>query len=530
MLCGAIAAPAPGSGIGERIYRDGQLPSGEPLRGERANAPALSGHDAACEQCHRRSGMGMVEGEIVIPPIAGRILFAPGKRIAPDNLVHSDATHLPPTPPDRGAYDEAALARAIRDGIGANGKRLDYLMPRFDLDDASMRELIAYLRRLSRGRVPGVTDSTLQLATVIAPDADPVARAGMLDVLQKYVAVNNDSYYAGSAEPLPGTPRIRVQRMWQLNVWQLAGPPDTWEQQLDQRLKSGPVFAVVSGLGSSTWEPVHRFCERQQIPCLLPNVDLPVVAPDDFYSVYFSQGVLLEAQLIAARLSRPAPQGAAGVRIVQVFRRDDVGAAAAARLRAALSPDTQPVDRALEPGDGPHELAQALGEAGNGDVLVLWLRAADLNSLPAPPRAISAVYASGVMGGLEQAPLAPAWRSVARIAYPYELPEARSLRLNYPLGWFHLNRIALVAERVQVDTFIACSILTQALASMIGEYRRDYLIERLEAMLSSRIVDGYYSRLGLAPGQRFASKGGYLVRFTGSTGSAVAADGDWIVP
>jgi hypothetical protein len=49
-------------------------------------------------------------------------------------------------------------------------------------------------------------------------------------------------------------------------------------------------------------------------------------------------------------------------------------------------------------------------------------------------------------------------------------------------------------------------------------------------MLDSRIVNGYYTRLGLAPGQRFASKGGYLVRFVGPTGGAIAADGDWIVP
>jgi hypothetical protein len=32
-------------------------------------------------------------------------------------------------------------------------------------------------------------------------------------------------------------------------------------------------------------------------------------------------------------------------------------------------------------------------------------------------------------------------------------------------------------------------------------------------MLDSRIVNGYYTRLRLAPGQRFASKSGYLVRF-----------------
>ena len=43
-------------------------------------------------------------------------------------------------------------------------------------------------------------------------------------------------------------------------------------------------------------------------------------------------------------------------------------------------------------------------------------------------------------------------------------------------------------------------------------------------------MTAYYPRLTLAPRQRFASKGGYLVHFTAPTGTQVAADGDWIVP
>jgi hypothetical protein len=469
----------------------------------------------------------------VVPPITGRFLFRPGERLALEGAVHTDATHLPPTPRNRAAYDEATLNRAIRDGIGVDGQALNYLMPRYDLDEASMHELIGYLKRLSSARVPGVTDSTLDFATIVTPDADPVARDAMLNVLQQYFADKN-SFYQGDSSPFTAQGarpiRARVARRWQLHLWQLTGAPDTWQGQLDQRLRTEPVFAVISGLGGATWEPVHRFCERQAVPCLLPNADLPVVAPGDFYSVYFSQGVLLEAQLVAARLTRSDAGEANRGRIVQVFRDDDIGAAAAVRLHQALPHGVVCVDRALGHADGPRELAQALTEAKVGDVLVLWLRGQDLAVLPAPTAGISAVYVSGLMGGLEHAPLAPAWRSLARITYPYELPDARSLRLSYPLGWFHLRQIPVVAERVQVDTYVACSVLVDTLASMLDEFVRDYLVERVEVMLDSRIVNGYYTRLGLAPGQRFASKGGYLVRFVEPAGVKVAADGDWIVP
>jgi len=532
MLCGATTAPPPLSGVGERLYREGQLATGEPLRGERAGATPLQGRDAACAQCHRRSGLGTVEGRIVVPPITGSFLFQPGERIAPRTPSHREATHLPPTPRDRAAYDDTSLARAIRDGIGVDGHPLDYLMPRYDLDDASMRELIAYLRHLSSGRVPGVTDSTIHFATIVTPDAAPVARDGMLQVIEQYFADKNAFYKGGSDVPLPaGTRgiRLRTQRQWQLHVWQLTGAPPTWEAQLNQRLRAEPVFAVISGLGGARWEPVHQFCERQAVPCLLPNVDLPVVAPGDFYPVYFSQGVLLEAQLVAARLAPPDADRTPGGRIVQVFRDDDIGAPAAARLRAAI-PHGALVNRALRHGDGPPKLAQALADVKADDTVVLWLRAADLAALPPAPAGTPAVYVSGLMGGLEHAPLPPAWRALARITYPYELPQPRRLRLNHPLGWFQLHQIPVVAERVQVDTYVACSVLVDTLASMPGEFVRDYLVERVEAMLDSRIVNGYYTRLGLAPGQRFASKGGYLVRFVEPAGDRVAADGGWIVP
>ena len=150
---------------------------------------------------------------------------------------------------------------------------------------------------------------------------------------------------------------------------------------------------------------------------------------------------------------------------------------------------------------------------GAGDALVLWLRPADLAALPAPPAQAAAVYVSGIMGRLEDAPLPPAWRGVARLTYPFDLPDVRRVRMNFPLGWFKVRHIPVVDERVQTDTYLACVILSETLGHMLDSFVRDYLVERVEVMLSHRLVNGYYPRLGLAPGQRFASKGGYIARF-----------------
>lgn len=530
---GAVSArPARGtptpviSAVGEKLYLSGVLPSGAPLRGERDSGAAVEGLRAACVSCHRRSGLGASEGRILIPPITAKYLFRERVLQSDDPELHGGET----LPPRRSPYTDESLARAIRAGVGPDGRRFDALMPRFDLDDATTAELIAYLRQLSGGRVPGVGAETLQFATVITPDADPARRAGTLAVLDKFFGTKN-MFFRGESPPLQSARNIhyRIKRDWQLHVWELHGAADTWEQQLRERMRGEPVFALISGVGGSNWAPVHRFCETEKVPCILPNVDLPVVAEGDFYSVYYSRGVLLESQLLAHRL---AASDATGIhRVVQVYRNGDIGAAAAAELHAVLAArGLATIERALPSSGSPRQLAGALKDVGAADAVVLWLRADDIKALPAQAPGAGRVFASGLMGGLERAPLPDAWRATTEFAYTFDLPAARGVRMNYPLGWFAIRHIDVIDERVQTDTYYACVILAETLGPMLDNFVRDHLIERLETMMSSRILNGYYPRLGLGPGQRFASKGGYLVHFTDAQGPKITADGPWVVP
>ncbi|MHB8726463.1 MAG: c-type cytochrome [Casimicrobiaceae bacterium] len=509
---------------GERIYRQGILPSGEPLQASREGAEPMLGKAAACANCHGRSGLGTLEGRIFIPPITPKYLF---------RSVSADAAELTQTSNEmsgasRSRYTEATLARALREGVDPDGRTFDYLMPRFTLDDGSMHSLISYLGRLSRGPVRGVSDETIDFATIVASDADADERRGMLDVLDHCFGAKGASNQGEASVQSARELQSRGARAWRLHVWELTGQPEEWGQQLRQHLSAQPVFAVVSGLGRKNWAPVHQFCEAESLPCLLPNVDLPVVEEGDFYPVYFSQGVLLEAKIIATRL-QTQPTAAAPRRVVQIFRSDDIGAAAAAALQHAAGGDVLKWrQHVLRPGAGA--LALALNEVRPEDALVLWLRPKDLEALPGRPPAAAAIFASGLMGGLEQAPLPGGWRPVVRMSYPFELPTRRGINMDYARGWFAFHHIPMVAERVQTDTYLACGILTEAVGHMLNNLTPDYLVELIETQLSHRLVNGYYPRLGLAPGQRFASKGGYLVRFEDSADASLVPDGDWIVP
>jgi len=510
---------------GKRIYLDGILPNGHPLKGERAGGANLEGSEAACQNCHRRSGLGSLEGQIVIPPIIGKYLFnSLEKNVKDMNVPHVYATRVKRSP-----YTEATVARALREGIDSDGRQLNFLMPHFLLDDASVKDLIAYLINLTNKPVPGVDDEFLHFATIITPDADPVAAKAMVEVMQKFIQDKN-SFIRGGARPMVSTSRAieyRVTRRWSLTVWQLHGAADTWEKQLHEKLQKEPVFAVISGLGGKNWAPIHKFCQDNEIPCMFPNVDLPVDKETDFYSMYFSKGVLLDSDLIAhdikAHVKTFKPN-----RVIQVFRRGDIGVAAAKALQKRKEVDgIKFVNRELPAHASLKELQKAV-VAGEHDALVLWLRPSDVKGLPA--RAAQHVYLSGTMSGLEQAPLPASWRSHTELAYPVDTPIGRRVRLYYPLGWFKIRHIKVVNERVQTDTYLACGIVSEVIKSMLDSFVRDYLLERTEGMLSHRLITGYYPRLSLAIDQRFASKGGYMAHFTGPKGEMIKTDTGWVIP
>jgi hypothetical protein len=364
-----------------------------------------------------------------------------------------------------------------------------------------------------------------------------VKRRGMLDVMEHYFADKNTF-------PFPPSPHMRASgrgiysksmymanRRWQLHVWELTGPAATWDAQLAQHLAQEPVFAMLSGLGGSNWTPVHEFCEHEALPCLFPNVEVPVVANRDFYSLYFSEGVLLEAAMIAKRISEPAA-GPPAKAVLQIYRAGDSGMPAAQALAAALRRNGIDVrSQVLAAGEEGRGLPEAVRGASTGDAaLVLWLRPADIAALGEAPAAQARVFMSGLMGGLERAPVPPSWRSRTRLAYPLDLPERSRVRIDYTLEWFSIRHIPVVAQQVQVDTYLACGLLAETVSHLADTFVRDYLVERAEEMLEHRVMTGDYPRLALAEGQRFASKGGYLVQFAATEGSRLTADGDWLVP
>jgi len=91
----------------------------------------------ACVDCHGEDGRGgrfrSMFGPIDVADIRYSVLTSPRSE---------DGTTVP-------GWTDDDIARAIRDGVEPNGERLQAPMPRWDMTDSEIEDVISYLKELS---------------------------------------------------------------------------------------------------------------------------------------------------------------------------------------------------------------------------------------------------------------------------------------------------------------------------------------------------------------------------------------------
>lgn len=495
---------------GRRMYRDGILPDGEPMTAIVAGDVEVLGTQFSCESCHGRSGMGATEGAYIVPPVAAQFLYVDSPQ------------------PKRPAYTTESLATVLRSGVTPAGRVLNVeLMPRYQLDDDGVAALAAYLATLSPGNSPGVGEDTIHFGTVMAGNVDPVDREAVLAVLTQFFdEKNRQTRNDGERWDRGYTPESKLHtvfREWVLDVWDLSGPAAGWDEQLERHYAETPVFAMVSGLGTGSWQPVSRFCERHALPCLFPGTDLPEADPDDFYTLYFSRGLGLEADLIAHDLGGKAPPS-----LTQVYC-DATGGGAAAHLRKALGLAEGPVDELVLPCGSPLPVGE-LGArlAAHPDaVVVLWLRGDQLGGLDGPLPAGRLYVSSTLLAGVLPDAVAGAPGPVF-MAHPFLLPGKTDPAMRRFALWAKTRNVALTEPRLQSEAFFASLALSDAIMHIGRFFVRDFVLDMLDHAQGLAVYLPYHPRPTIGPRQRFLSKGGYVLPVV--DGKLQAADAAWILP
>jgi cytochrome c oxidase subunit II len=137
---GRPSSPDAFSSNGQRVYYTGADVAGpipRTIAGGGVMGFGMMGA-AACVDCHGEDGrggrVGMMFGVLDIPDI----------RYADLSSARSeDGTTV-------AAWTDADIARAIREGVEPNGESLKAPMPRWDMTDEQLAEMIAYLKELDR--------------------------------------------------------------------------------------------------------------------------------------------------------------------------------------------------------------------------------------------------------------------------------------------------------------------------------------------------------------------------------------------
>lgn len=126
-----FAQPADPGGVGRSIYEKGIGRDGREIVATVHGSVTLKGNAIACGGCHGENARGGGEAFVQAPDI---------------RWLNLSKTYSARRSGSTGnSYNQSSFSAALRSGIAASGKKLDPVMPRFDLADDEIKGLIAYL-------------------------------------------------------------------------------------------------------------------------------------------------------------------------------------------------------------------------------------------------------------------------------------------------------------------------------------------------------------------------------------------------
>jgi cytochrome c553 len=232
LLLGFCHSPVWAEDLGATIFQQGIGRDGREVIASLPGQVSLQGAAVACAGCHGQQAQGSKEGFVSAPAISWQAL---SMRWRTRNAS------------DRTGFDKNRFHRAITQGLAADGRALDPIMPRFSLASDEIAALAAYLQHLDQ-----------QTAPKVAPALTLLPEAGTSKLADALLA--NLQACQGLA---PGT------RLWPLEVLRYKNPADA-VHQLRQRLKAGAVRFLVAPFVDG-WEADYgQLANDYQLTTLLP--------------------------------------------------------------------------------------------------------------------------------------------------------------------------------------------------------------------------------------------------------------------
>jgi len=527
--------PAEAVRLGERIYRDGLLPDAKPLLGYVREDVEIDSTMFSCANCHTRSGLGSIEGQVASPPVNGASLYNP-RYLYKDyikNTISKSRGVSRSAKPTRPAYTDESLANALVAGVNPDGRELLPIMPRYMLEDRDMKILVNYLKNLSAEFSPGVTSENMRFATIITEDVSPEDRAALTGILDALVTINQQTREQRKHPQFSKMFRMldtAYFRYITIDRWELKGSSETWRSQLEDYYRKGPVFAILGGISGKSWQPMHDFCEENKIPCLFPVTDLPVISDSSWYTQYASKGYYQEGETAARFISRIETEEPK--RILQIMTATPEGEALASGFDSAWkeSGQGQVETLRLRPGQkiSESEVSELLRKSRPRTILV-WGSPEALPVLEtvAEQSPDSDCFLSGRYLGKGLKSIPENLRNRVYITYPFRMPEDEKRFVGYAELLQLGNHVKNNEKRIGSRTFSMVHVFLEGLKEMRLDFYRDTLLDVIGMMPDQYLPD--FERYSFGPGQRYASKGCYVVQLGKGINPEIIRKSDWVV-
>ena len=491
---------------GKQIYLRGESTGGPEitvmLGGGDTEEPATS---FACANCHGLTGEGTEEGGLTAPSLAWPALTS----------AHTSAL----TTNERVAYTEAALVRAVRNGLDPSGVRLHPGMPQYRLTDGQGADLIAYLKKLGHELDPGLGQATIKIGVAL-PMTGALAPLGQ-DIKETLSATFAEANEHGGV----------YGRRFELVVEDSRGDVSGTSEATRRLIERDGVFALAGSFEPKGAADTNEFLKKAEVPLvgpvtLSPHLTLP---PNRFVfyllPTFNDQARSLVDFIIAKRARGQAPnyvlkpsqqaappQPERRLSVAVIYMNGDLEADALEGLRAQarLRSVDLTFEQSYEAGRfAPARVVEAMARK-KPDYVFFFGASADIMSCAREMERVrlnAPLVSSVMMLGREAFDLSPETAARTLLAYPSALPDQGDFAEF--LDVMQRRGVRLRSPAFQTIAYASARTLIEAVKLSSRKLSRATLISALEGLREYRT--GVIPPISFGPNRRVGVEGSFVV-------------------
>lgn len=489
---------------GKAIYLRGESPSGKEIKAMVGDLD-LPASTVTCAGCHGQRGEGKTEGGVT----AGNLTWS--------NLVKTYG-HTHSNGRKHGPFDERLFARSLMQGLDPAGNKMAVAMPYYEMSAEDLADLIAYLKRIEADHDPGLTETSVKVATLLPPNG-PLAETGaaMNDVLTAYFANVNEK---GGI----------YNRKIELETIETGIDAVATAANARKLVESGQVFAMVSGLTAGADKEVVALTQQAEIPFIGPLTLLPQAGVQNNRNVFYMLSGAPEQARTLVNFAYGKPE-LKKTRLAIVHSENELALAAGAAVEdqsrklgwnsiTRKSFPSKSFDAAGIVRDLKGEGAEAVFFFGGGGQEAAFISAA------AAANWTPHVFLLGVLAGRDVIANVPlSFKDRVFLSFPTVPSDLTSAGMSELYALQKKYNFAPRHTASQLMAFAAARILIEALQRAGRELSREKLIAALEGLYE--YDTGVTPRITFGPNRRVGAMGGYVISVDPVKKELVAAGG-WV--